>query len=268
MRMTSRDPNEAHSPTQPVEYLSPPAQVSMGDEWFDITSADHFWIQRRFEVAQILVGDLILRGSEMAEIGCGHGLLQRQVEDNYGRGVTGFDLNEYALKRNISRRSAVICYDILERAPRFGYKFDMVFLFDVLEHLTDEREFLQAVRFHMADGASLLLNVPAGQWAYSAYDEAVGHVRRYSIATLLKSVADSGLRVTNWTYWGLPFIPILALRKMWLMVASNKSKVISRGMETKSPAANKAMRMVSRFEKIPQCAAGTSLMAVLRTETR
>src|SRR5262249_27248015 len=201
--------------------------------------------------------------SQLAEIGCGHGLLQRQIEDNYGRDVTGFDLNEYALRRNISRRSTVFCYNILERAPRFEAKFDLLFLFDVLEHLADEREFLQALRFHMTERASLLLNVPAGQWAYSAYDQAVGHLRRYSITTLLKSIADSGLQVTNWTYWGFPFIPTLALRKVWLMFASDKSKVIPRGMDTRSAAINKTMRIISRIERIPQHTAGTSLMAVL-----
>ena len=33
-----------------IEYLSPPAAVSMADRWFEIASLDHFWVRRRFEV--------------------------------------------------------------------------------------------------------------------------------------------------------------------------------------------------------------------------
>src|ERR1700675_2325409 len=95
-----------------IEYLSSPAEVSMADCWFEIASIEHFWVRRRFDVLRTLAGDLIASAKEMAEIGCGHGLLQKQIEDGYGREVAGFDLNEYALKQNVSRRSSVSCYDI------------------------------------------------------------------------------------------------------------------------------------------------------------
>ncbi|MFZ0784866.1 MAG: hypothetical protein WAM67_03710, partial [Candidatus Acidiferrales bacterium] len=71
-----------------IEYLSPPAQVSMGDEWFGISTTEHFWFRRRFKVFQTLAGDLVKSSTNIAEIGCGHGLVQRQIEKNYGREVT------------------------------------------------------------------------------------------------------------------------------------------------------------------------------------
>ncbi len=98
----------------------------------------HFWIRRRFEVLQQLHGHRITEAKEIAEIGCGHGLLQKQIEDNYGREVSGFDLNEYALRRNISGRSKLYCYDILQREPALQGRFDLIFLFDVLEHVQQE----------------------------------------------------------------------------------------------------------------------------------
>jgi hypothetical protein len=76
-----------------ITYLSPPAEVSMADRWFEIAAIDHFWIRRRFEVFQRLADGLIGSAREIAEIGCGHGLLQLQIETAYGRDVAGFDLN-------------------------------------------------------------------------------------------------------------------------------------------------------------------------------
>src|SRR5215472_350527 len=159
-----------------IAYLSPPAKVSMADCWFELVSINHFWIKRRFEVLQRLAGPLITNARETAEFGCGSGLLQRQIEDRYGRAVMGFDLNEYALKQNLSRLSPVYCYDVNEKDPSLQGKFDLIFLFDVLEHIGDEDRFLAALIYHLAPTGQVVVNVPAGQWAYSSYDRAAGHV--------------------------------------------------------------------------------------------
>jgi SAM-dependent methyltransferase len=248
----------------PIEYLSPCAKVSMADQWFEIASIDHFWVRRRFGVLQRLADDWITSAGEMAEIGCGHGLLQRQIEDAYGRTVTGFDLNEFALKRNVSRRSGVCCYDVYQREERLREKFALIFLFDVLEHIAKEDRFLQTVLFHLAPGGKLVMNVPAGQWAFSSYDHAAGHVRRYSIDTLRQTSERSGLEVREWSYWGLPLVPMLALRKLWLWGKSDQDKIISAGFDSRTPAVNKILGAVSRCESIPQHLLGTSLMAVFQ----
>lgn len=124
-----------------ITYISAPAEVSMGNRWFEIASVEHFWIQRRFEVLQRLTGKLISEAKDIAEIGCGHGLLQRQIEDSCGRQVTGFDLNEFALKRNLSRLSPVCCYDIFRKDPVLQGRFDVIFLFNVLSTLPTKMDF-------------------------------------------------------------------------------------------------------------------------------
>jgi len=249
-----------------IEYLSRPAEVSMGDQWFEIASIDHFWVRRRFEVLQRLAGGELSDAQHMAEIGCGHGLLQRQIEDTYGHEVTGFDLNEHALKRNLSRRSRVCCYDIFKMDAQLKEQFDVVFLFDILEHITEEDRFLRALAFYLAPGAKLVLNVPAGQWAYSSYDVAVGHVRRYSIRTLRECAERSQFKVGKWTYWGLPLIPMLMLRKLWLMGRHNQGKIITAGLDTRTPSINKTLGLLASCEVIPQKLLGTSLMAILHIE--
>src|SRR5437764_11173656 len=107
----SREPFKMNS-GRTLTYLSAPAEVSMADRWFEVASVDHFWVRRRFEVFQQLAGSLIGGAREIAEIGCGNGLLQRQIEDAYGREVAGFDLNEFALKQSLTRHSSIFCYDV------------------------------------------------------------------------------------------------------------------------------------------------------------
>src|SRR5208282_2842122 len=142
----------------------------MGDDWFDIASMSHFWMRRRFEVLQRLASDAIRRAREIAEVGCGHGVLQRQIEDFFGREVTGFDLHEAALQRSVSRASPLYCYDVFQKNPELEARFDLIVLFDVIEHIDDEDAFLGAIQYHLAPGGQLLINVPALQSLYSLYD--------------------------------------------------------------------------------------------------
>lgn len=262
--MTASDSSIAAPEKRSIQYLSPPAAVSMADSWFEIASLEHFWIHRRFAVLQRLAAGLITSAREPAEIGCGHGLLQRQIEDEFAKSVTGFDLNDYALKQNISRLSTVCCYDIFQREPSLRQRFDVLFLFDVLEHLSDEQKFLDAVCFHLAPNGRLIINVPAGQWAFSAYDVAAGHERRYSIKTLTEAARRNRLQVEDWTYWGLPLVPTLAIRKLWLLGKKDEAQIISQGFDTRNAAVNHAMGVLSRCEPMPQKLLGTSVMATFR----
>lgn len=254
--------NLENSGSRRVEYLSAPAAVSMTDGYFELASLDHFWVRRRFEVFQRLGAGVVQSSKEMADVGCGHGILQRQVEDAYGREVTGFDLNEGGLKRNLSRSSKVCCYNVFEKNPGFQGRYDLIFLWDVLEHIEEEDAFLKAVLFHLGGSGKLVVNVPAGRWAFSGYDRAAGHVRRYSHGTLLEVLERNGLEVLRWSYWGLPFLPTLAFRKAWLRGEGVQQRAYSTGFAVGGSAVNKLCGVLSHMELIPQKLAGTSVMAV------
>lgn len=242
----------------PITYLSSAMPVNMGDWWFDIANSRHFWIKRRFKVLRKLADALVRTSVRTAEIGCGNGLLQRELEDSYGKSVVGFELNELALKRNASRQSPLYCYDIHQRDENFRAAFDLVFLFDVLEHVDDESAFLQSVKFHMATSGSLLINVPAHQWLYSDYDRAAGHVRRYSIKQLACVAEKNGLKMRSCTYWGLPLLPLLLIRKaIHLDRADGRA-----GFDSRGRLINSSLSFLARIELLPQTLMGTSVMAV------
>ncbi len=235
----------------------------MDDRWYEIANLEHPWITRRFEVLRRLAGGLIGQSSAIAEVGCGRGLLQRQIEDFFHAGVTGFDLNPAALAHTASRSSSVCCYDVLDQRREYEAGFDLILLADVLEHVADEGAFLCAVLFHLAPGGSVVVNEPALQSLYSGYDRAVGHLRRYRIGSLAEAARLGGLKVVGYTYWGLPLMPLLLLRKLWMLARSGEG-AIAAGFETGGPLRDRALLWLSRLEPIPQRVLGTSLMAVLR----
>ncbi len=246
-----------------IEYLSRPTPVNMGDWWFDLACSNHFWIRRRFDVMKKLADPMIRRAKRVAEVGCGHGLLQKGLEEYYGIPVAGFELNDLALKKNISRCSPLCCYDIHDRLPRFCAHFDLILLFDVLEHIEDESSFLQSVRFHLADSGVLLVNVPAIERFRSDYDRCAGHVRRYSASQLKRVLERNGFRIESYSYWGLPLVPLLLARKAIHLRNGDGSS----GFDPKWAPINKFLGILSRMEPLPQHLLGTSVMIVAEKQS-
>jgi len=253
--------------TTRYEMLSPSQRVSMADEWFEVADLDHFWIERRFDVLCKLCGPLIRRDTKIAEVGCGSGLVQRQFEDRLDVPVDGFDLNTEALQRSISRRSRLACYDVNDRKEAMQGQYDLVLLLDVIEHVPNEHAFLSAAAFLASQGGHLVVNVPASPRLRSRYDEAAGHLRRYTPASLLEAAERSGLQVVVWSFWGLPLVPLAIARKLTVSRAA-RDNVIRRGFEPPGRLVNRTLALLSRIEPLPQKVYGTSLLGVFRNSPR
>ena len=247
-----------------VIYLSDSAAVDMADEWFDIANREHFWIKRRFDVFRALARGIELRGKRIGEIGCGNGLVQQQFAEHYGVTVDGFDLNEYALRNSVAVDQPRYCYNIFDCNPQFAGRYDVLVLFDVLEHIDEETPFLEKVLFHLKEGGLLLINVPAFMAFYSRYDEVLGHHRRYSLAQLHQVCAKVGLEPVAQTYWGLPIVPLLLLRKVWVKGQRDPRLVTRRGYAPPNKAVGASLSIAAKLEPIPQRLLGTSVMAFYR----
>jgi hypothetical protein len=88
-------------------------------------------------------------------------------------------------------------------------------LFDVVEHIPDDRAFLQQVRERLIPGGRLYMSVPAFNALWSAEDDLVGHHRRYTVPGLNALLQATGFSVDFATYffWPLPF-PLFLLRTL------------------------------------------------------
>jgi len=82
-------------------------------------------------------------------------------------------------------------------------------MFDVLEHLEDERAALRHVYTLLRSGGRLFLTVPAYRFLFSADDKAAGHFRRYTISSLTRVLLGSGFRVAFASYIFAPLPPLV-----------------------------------------------------------
>jgi SAM-dependent methyltransferase len=255
--------------TREVIMLSPAAPVSMADEWYAIASPDHFWMEWRFrallhhlhDVGQLTPGS----GGRFLEIGCGHGAFIQQLERDPSFITDGCDLNLYALQQIPPVKGNIYVYDIYKQQAEMLGKYAGVFLLDVIEHIDDDRSFLEASHDHVQPGGLVVVNVPALQTLFSKYDVAAGHKRRYTRKSLRAALEASGLEPLFVGYWGLSLIPIALLRKLYLAFVA-PDKIIERGFKPPVPVVNKLFKAWMKVEMaiFNSPPLGTSVLAIAR----
>jgi len=231
-----------------IEYLSKTEEVSMGDEWFNITHKNHFWMRWRFEVFKKISKTVNLSDLKILEIGCGHGVVIEQLEEIDITNVDGCDLNINALKLVQNKKGRVLCYNVFDFEESLLNKYDVILLFDVIEHIEDPVEFLKACsKYLKKSGGTVYLNVPALSHLYSEYDKAVGHFRRYTRKKLRADLNSSSFINSKIFYWGMILYPIAIIR-MLLMKLTSKEQVIKNGMKPPSKFINKVLLYILKFD--------------------
>lgn len=257
----------------PIEIMSSIRTHAFPETWYTLVRDDHFWFRWRFEALMRQLVDLELpihRNLRALDVGCGTGALRAQIEAATAWDVDVTDLDFDALRHVPNGRGRSLYYDISDQRSELHQRYDVVLLFDVLEHIEETHAFICSVLFHLKPGGVMLVNVPAARWLYSHYDRIVGHVRRYDKPRLRREFRAFRVSIRDMRYWGLVNLPILFLRKLWLSVSRNKSapRLIARGFEPPSAFVNRALLTLMRLElgalKCPPC--GSSLLAVLEKD--
>lgn len=206
--------------------------------------ADHWWFVGRRKILDTVI-KYTLRSRQgtsaprILEIGAGtggnHDLLSR-----YGK--TSFVEME-PLARDIfkERFPTAELYDgkLPDDLP-FGpaERFDLICLFDVLEHVEDDKAALVRLRSLLAPGGHLVLTVPAYQFLFGAHDRLHHHYRRYHRAALEALLVDSGFRVKTMSYINMVLLP-LALVARGVDKLCKKQK--SSGTDMPAPWLNKIL---------------------------
>ena len=102
--------------------------------------------------------------------------------------------------------------------------------FDVLEHIPDDDAFLQLLRTKLRAGGRFYGTVPAYPALWSVADLQAGHVRRYTMKGLRKTLSSAGFTIefmTGCFAWLIP--PIYLLRALpWRLSPKRKAHPISR----------------------------------------
>ena len=100
-------------------------------------------------------------------------------------------------------RGAKAVLGLVSSLPFPDEAFDLVCAFDIVEHVDDDDGALSELSRVAAPNAALLLSVPLHPAHWSAFDDFVGHRRRYQPERLLEKLAAHGFSVVQSAVYGM-----------------------------------------------------------------
>jgi len=132
-------------------------------------------------------------------------------------GTQFVDISAPALAR-LRERGADAVLGLVTSIPFPDGAFDLVCAFDIVEHVGDEDGALAELSRVAARGAALLLSAPLHPSRWTAFDEFVGHRRRYEPERLLGKLAEHGFSVERSAAYGMqPQSSCLLDLGMWFL---------------------------------------------------
>jgi SAM-dependent methyltransferase len=182
-----------------------------------------YWFQHRNSCITTLVRRYSPTGPIM-DIGGGNGFVTRALMDHGFEAILLEPGAAGAFNAKVNRGvSSVICSDLANAGIK-PESVDAAGLFDVLEHIRDDRDFASQIRFILRPGGLLYGTVPAHNWLWSHSDVEAGHYRRFDRHSLSQTLGGK-FQLLWFSYMFAPLVvPLFCLRTVPSILRIGKGK--------------------------------------------
>jgi SAM-dependent methyltransferase len=169
---------------------------------------NHWWFVARRQIIAALVGRRLRGQTDAAilEAGCGSGGNLAML-GQHGR-LDAFEYDAFAREQACEKSGLYVAFGALpDEVPFADKRYDLIGLFDVLEHVEADRATLAALASRLTDTGAILVTVPAFPFLWSRHDTRHHHFRRYTRKGLAEVAQQAGLRVTYISYFNFFLFP-------------------------------------------------------------
>lgn len=214
------------------------------------TQDKHWWFKGKRAIIEKLLKSLNLpTNGQILEIGCGTGG-NLTLLSKFGN-ITALEIDEDA-RLYASGFSGITVLpgwlpDGLDNIK--NKKYDLICMFDVLEHVEKDIEGLINIKSFLKDTegqGSLFITVPSYQWLYSEHDRMLSHFRRYSKKELRLKLEQAGYQVKVIGYMNTLLFPFMLLTRIASLVSEEKNY----GTKMPNKIINRLLFHIFSIEKI------------------
>ncbi len=203
----------------------------------------HFWFITRKEFILKNLRKFISKDDRILDAGGGTGDIAKYLIDNGYTNVAVGDMHinglRYAKSKGIKN-----CYRFNLFEPPFKDEFDVVCIFDVLEHIKEDLLILENINKMLKQNGKIVITVPAHQCLWSNFDVLSGHKRRYTKKEMERLLNNTGFQILYARYFFISIVPLIFLRKLIL----SKSLGLKNTDLSINPFINRSLLLISRIE--------------------
>lgn len=175
------------------------------------------------------------------EIGCGNGVVLENLQRNTEYQLYGSDIYVQGL-RNASKRLKNVEFIQID-ATKFvdENKFDAIGMFDVLEHIEEDKQVLVNTYKSLNPGGCLYITVPQYEFLWSELDNIAFHKRRYTRKEIKAKLQEAGYKIEYLGSFVFFLFPLMIFSRMFLKLKKSSqingkeefvtSKVINRVLQ-------------------------------------
>jgi SAM-dependent methyltransferase len=183
----------------------------------------HFWFKSRNALLQQVFRRYFPNASSFLEIGCGTGFVLSGLRARFpGLQLAGSEIFANGLRFAERRLPGVALFQMDARRVPFEMEFDVIGLFDVLEHIEEDELVIRELFRASRPGGGMMVTVPQHPFLWSAVDEYACHKRRYTRTELVDKVRRAGFDVVQVTSFVSLLLPLLLLSRWRLRRSSDR----------------------------------------------
>lgn len=158
---------------------------------FDENIIENFWNRARNQfIEKELARQPEIKQGRVLDVGCGVGIVGKYLNK---KGYDCWGCEPSNLKYNLLEEKLFNCeFDLLEE--NFKKTINTVILADVIEHIADDRQFINNIITQLPNCQYILITVPANRILWHENDVVAGHYRRYNKHQLRQLIANLSTR--------------------------------------------------------------------------
>ena len=181
----------------------------------------HFWWRSRAKYIVRVFKKYINKNSLLIEIGAGSGNVSRVLQnEGFKMAVGEIQLPGlyWAKKYGIND-----LYQFDLNLPVFKNHFDVVCMFDVLEHLEYDDLAIKSVKTMLRKNGKVVITVPAHKWLWNRRDVIECHRRRYELKEIKNLFLQNNFKIIMCKHFFVSILPLLVIRKFFSPAESVES---------------------------------------------
>lgn len=178
-------------------------------------------IVHKFFTKMDLNSKILQSGGKLLEFGAGTGFLAEIFRMRYKLNPECVELDSKLV--TLIRSKNFKCFQFLDETSK---DYSAIYTSNVLEHIDDDLGTLKNLFDSLIPGGVIGIYVPAHPFLFSAMDQQIGHVRRYSRSELKAKVQSAGFEIQMVTYD--EFVGFFASIAVKIIGYKNRTKLGSR----------------------------------------